>query len=291
MELEDLRPLLQGSLWADAPLAAVGIPDSEETALAMAVPSEQAEAAWRWWRDRLPVTQRYPLITVSWMGQAPLGDWIASVLDPFYFQEEYGADTSPARRLAEAETYGAEAEAAFLAERAQFETYDRVRQLTAAVLDCQSRYGRSPTMPPLATIIDLERFLLEWEEEQGFQPDVSLDYLSWFDPGDQPTAVVLLPTSQGWQTLAYLSRWGGSRHAMPLLRKWQEHYGLELVSHYGTMLQGLVARRPLTVAAAFAVATEHFAIAPCTLQLPGVTVRDHARALLHLDRWFLHERP
>lgn len=25
--------------------------------------------------------------------------------------------------------------------------------------------------------------------------------------------------------------------------------------------------------------------------LPGVAIREHAKALLHIDRWFLHERP
>lgn len=57
------------------------------------------------------------------------------------------------------------------------------------------------------------------------------------------------------------------------------------------MLQFVVARRPATAEEALELAWQQYLVAPCTMLLPGVSVRDHARALLHIDRWFLHERP
>ena len=57
------------------------------------------------------------------------------------------------------------------------------------------------------------------------------------------------------------------------------------------MLQLVVKRKPATLEEAFQLAWEQVAIAPCTNLLPGVSLRDHAKALFHLDRWFLHERP
>lgn len=57
------------------------------------------------------------------------------------------------------------------------------------------------------------------------------------------------------------------------------------------MLNFTVARRPRTPEEAFALAWEHQALAVDTLARPGVSFRDHARTLLAVDRWFLHNRP
>jgi hypothetical protein len=39
------------------------------------------------------------------------------------------------------------------------------------------------------------------------------------------------------------------------------------------------------------LAREHDILAANTLSNPGISLRDHARALTVLDRWFLHSRP
>jgi hypothetical protein len=57
------------------------------------------------------------------------------------------------------------------------------------------------------------------------------------------------------------------------------------------MLQCLVSRPPQTVQDAWTVAREHDLAGECTLALPGIRLRDYARALIGWDRWFLHERP
>jgi hypothetical protein len=83
----------------------------------------------------------------------------------------------------------------------------------------------------------------------------------------------------------------GTTVAIGFLKKWHQEYNAELVYHYGTMLQLNVGRRPTTPEAAFDLAWQQEALAECTTILPGVALRDHARSLLIVDRWFLHERP
>ncbi|WP_428268063.1 DUF4253 domain-containing protein [Haliangium sp.] len=68
-------------------------------------------------------------------------------------------------------------------------------------------------------------------------------------------------------------------------------FGAEIVAHYGTMLQLIVSRRPDDIDDAWALAYAQQLVAECTTVLPGISLRDHARALMHADRWFLHQRP
>jgi hypothetical protein len=151
----------------------------------------------------------------------------------------------------------------------------------------------------IASLLDLERWFFEWEQatfgdkalEIGPQ---HLRYLTWFAPREE-MALVLLPTPNGWDVPAYMS-WFGSESAsselvVALLREWHQRFGAELVCHYGTMLQLVTSRLPETPAEAMDLARQQQAIASCTTILPGMSVRDHARSLLHAQRWFLHERP
>ena len=70
---------------------------------------------------------------------------------------------------------------------------------------------------------------------------------------------------------------------MQLLKKWHEQYEAELVCHFGTMLNFIVAKPPNTSESAFELAWEQMVIAECTIILPGVSLRDHARSLLVAD--------
>lgn len=68
-------------------------------------------------------------------------------------------------------------------------------------------------------------------------------------------------------------------------------YQIELVCHYGTMLQLKTKNKPKTCQEALQLAIEQEIIAPCTTMLPGISLEDHACALLKSDYWFFHERP
>jgi hypothetical protein len=124
---------------------------------------------------------------------------------------------------------------------------------------------------------------------------VDLSYLQWYEPINQNLALLLLPIQNSWETLAYLHWYGainiGSDKVMAMLKYWHEQYEIELVCHYGTMLQLTVKNKPKNFQEALQLAIEQETIAPCTTILPGISLEDHASALLKTDHWFLHERP
>jgi len=121
------------------------------------------------------------------------------------------------------------------------------------------------------------------------------NYLNWYEP-DCGMGIILLPTLNSWETLAYISFFGAeglgeTEKVMTLLKSWQQRFSAELVAHYDTRLQFVVQQPPSNLEAAFQLAWEQYMIAPCPLALPGISLREHARALLHTQQWFLHERP
>lgn len=144
--------------------------------------------------------------------------------------------------------------------------------------------------------IAFEKWLLKWERANYPEtPSVHPGYIEWHDPGSQRQALILVPVAEQSDILAYIHWYGaetiGSEVVIFQLRDWGKRYGAELVAHYGTMLQFNVARQPKDIWEAFDLAVEQVALAPCTLALPGVSIREHARCLLNAKQWFLHERP
>lgn len=109
--------------------------------------------------------------------------------------------------------------------------------------------------------------------------------------------LLFLPFGSGAETLAVLAFWGqelpGStpERLVAILEYWNRLYAAELVANWGTMLQFVVSRPPHTLKDSWTLAVEQELIAPATLVLPGVSLRNHARVLIDRDRWFLHERP
>lgn len=132
--------------------------------------------------------------------------------------------------------------------------------------------GREPAREAIAqntfkTTYDLDRWLLDWELAIGGVNEPKNARFDWFEPDN--AFLLLLPTASSWET----------------------RFGAELIAHYGTMLQCLVARPPRDAQDAWEVAREHDLAAECTLALPGTAVRHYAQGLVGHNRWFLHERP
>jgi hypothetical protein len=169
------------------------------------------------------------------------------------------------------------------------------------------RFGDAPSIQQLrdlhnagtlSTNADLERWLLDWEVKRfgdaALVPE-SVAYLDgWELDGTSPCVVVLLPTLDSWRVLLSLGWWGleaGAAEKAAAVRVWGERYGAELTRSFVTTLHLRVARRPASIDEAFALAIEHRHFASDTLALPGISLRDHARALLTLDRWYFHARP
>jgi hypothetical protein len=136
-----------------------------------------------------------------------------------------------------------------------------------------------------------------FEQEERERPTTApqhVDHDDWYLPDN--CTLLDLPITHSEHAVAYVSFYGaegkgGHERLIAILRSWRERFGAELVANWGTMLQFAVARPPQTLDEAFVLAIEHDLVAPCTLALPGETVRDHARFLWRRPTWFLHERP
>ncbi len=299
--LKAIQELLKGTFLEAANIIELAIPRSTDTAIAIAVTSENKLQAWQLLRNHLDRTQRYPVITTCW-GYNPSLAWDKSIIaadlfSRFYFDEEYQEKRSPEKIISEADIYSSDDLELFLTSRVNRFNYHSEEELIAELEKTKADFGIAPLISEIKestevpTILDIERYLFNWEQSQSLEPKIYLSYQDWYEHIDQDIALVLLPNPDSWNALAYLSWYGGSKNAIPLIEKWHRDYGAELVCHYGTMLQFFVERPPANSEVAFDLAWEQVALAECTTLLSGVSIRDHARALLKLDRWFLHERP
>lgn len=310
--IEPITSLVQGTCLAGKQIMQLEIPETSDRAFALEVDLANGLDAWRVMRNYLDETKRYPVLVTCWINSST--NWEQNVLDSdlfsrFYFQEEAEQiserGTSPKSIIASANSVDIPN---WLSDRAKFFTDDLAAEVDYILQDIEQRFGIAPTKSEVKALIDtkqistrmeLEKWLFMWElehissEQRLASPDLS--YLSWYEPREQSMALILLPTVNSWDALAYLHWYGGcaagSDVAIALLRQWQQHYGAELVCHYGTMLQFDVESIPPTPEAAFTLAWEQEALAPCTTMLSGISLRDHARSLLYTHQWFLHERP
>jgi hypothetical protein len=304
LQLQDIRELLKGTFLEDAMMVELQIPRTTDVAIAIAVNSQSAIEAWKLLKNHLDQTQRYPVVTTCWSGFGET--WEQKMRDEdlfnrFYFDEEYPEGLSPEAIIAKADCYAKEDLDRYLSSQAQIYTYDLEQELLSELENTKTNFGIAPSLSEIKesakifTILDIEHYLFNWEykleQTQNLKPTLYLDYQDWFEPRDQVLALVLLPNPHSWNALAYLSWFGGSKNAIYLIKQWYQNYGAELVCHYGTMLQFFVSRRPADLQIAFELAWQQVGLAQCTTALPGVSIRDHARALLELDRWFIHERP
>ncbi|OIP75480.1 MAG: hypothetical protein AUK48_07580 [Oscillatoriales cyanobacterium CG2_30_44_21] len=306
--LNAIQALLTETFLKDADMVQLDIPLTEHQAIAIAIKLEDSLEAWQLLKNLLPQTLRYPVVSTCWGASG--GGWSRAVIEEdffsrFYFAEEYPEiDLSPEAVIARADLFSEKDLANFLSERAQLDTDDLQAQVITELENTRTQFGSSPSEAEIAelvksgeisTIIDLELYLFNWElkyqSELLIDSPEDLSYLEWYRPIGQTVTLLLLPTSHSWEALAYLPWFGGSKAAVPLLKKWQQIYGAELVCHSGTMLQLLVLQKPTSDRQAFDLATQQVLLAPCTTMLAGVSIREHARSLLKLDRWFLHERP
>jgi hypothetical protein len=315
---ETLAQLLSATPLAGRRVARLPIPESPATALAIQISPGELEPAWRTARDLLDTTGRWPLAVHC----PPEGrDWQtqlaeAQFFNRFFFEEaENTQDISPEGLLAAAEKAdlpaflgrieAQQAEWNGFAEEALDATLALTRQRCGTAPGPEEvrralatgEHTQHPTEPRPDERFRMESFLMAWEQTHCSPDALSVDtsYQDWVAEEDFPPALLLLPTPNPWDALAYVHYFGasplGSEYYIALGRTWQQRYGAELVAHFGTLLQVVVSRPPATPEEALQLAREQDLAALDTLARPGVALRDHARYLLKHNRWLLHQRP
>jgi hypothetical protein len=221
--------------------------------------------------------------------------WSDKPFDPLTLFRGEAADRTPAQVLADADA-------------APPAPFDPEAYLDDELAETEAMFGVAPSpeevqaaLGPSPRLLAVDRWLLGWEEGRPRVDDGSGgQHLGWFDPheGDRTYLLLLEAARMSEEAMAHLGFWGleTSGGLTParlagLVRGWRERFGAELVANWGTMLQFVVARPPQDLEAAYALAVEHWEVASDTMVLPGVPIRDHARALIGRDTWFLHNRP
>lgn len=314
----ELSEILQQTELENSKIASLPIPESTQIAFAIEIPKSSKLDCWRLLRSLIDKTQMYPVLTTCF--HLETGNWQEDTLKENYFHrsksffyDEKGRalaiNTSPQFIIDTAKSLNGQTLIKSMMEEGDAEDNSYWWDNDLYLLDLkrtQNNYGISPKLEQvkavlnsekIVTEIDFERWLLDWESDNVL-PELlltpqHLGYQDWYDTGSNSTgALLLLPTASGWETLAYIGFYDIlSAYDVFFLKHWHDHYGAELVAHYGTMLQFYVNKKPKTLMEAFDLASEHYLFASDTLILPGVSIREHAIALLNLDRWFLRRQP
>ena len=307
--VDQLEKLLANESLTDLNILSLEIPQHVEKAFAIEV-STNALQMWTTLRRLLPQIGMWPVLYTFWGN--PRNSWEEYVKAndtflrrPFEWETPEDKDSSPDAIVARAELTSFEG---LLESHANMYSENLHEDYAFSLQKTKQRFNAGPPANEVKALImsekiknyvELEKWLLDWElrhipAKKSLPPD-DTHYFDWYVPLNEPQALILLPTMNSWETLAFIHWHGaetcGTETAIAMLRWWREKYGAELVAHYGTMLHIAITRRPSSIEEAFRLAWEQEALAPCTTALPGVSLRDHARTLLTTDKWFLHERP
>lgn len=313
----ELAKILQSTILKDSNIASLAIPESQQLAFAIEVPRSQMLDCWRLLRSLVNDTQMYPVLSDRWL--AGTGNWQNDMIEEDYFcrneylyEQKNGSIESVASESIVDAAKSLNGEKIIKtrikkSERIADEEWREPDWYLHNLEETQRNFAISPkpeeakaalNSGEIITEIDFERWLFTWElnnvPKERLLPPPDLTYQEWYDVSPSDTIpLLLLPTSNSWETLAYMHFYGAMNSAedIAILKHWHDRYGAELVAHYGTMLQFYVTNKPQNLTEAFELASEQYEFAFDTFILPGVSIREHARALLHIDRWFLHERP
>lgn len=292
---EELAGLFTGTLLEGRPVQVNHRPDANLRFLAVEVDEAELVPVWRAARSLVSKTGRWPMMgnpypqgrrddVLSALAETRGSDLAGAAAR----RREAGRAQLRAMRRARADAWG--------------ETADDQR-LDYELRKTRRIYGSAPALSEVRRSVDpgdsnetLDCWLMRWEERQPRQPPARTDaYLKWFWDGGP---LVFIPARAGAEVFGYLDFWG--EQAVPgqipaglatIVDYWEAEYDAQLVANWGTMLQFVVDRPPRTLERALALAVEHELVAADTFSLPGVSLREHTRALIDRPAWFLHSRP
>jgi hypothetical protein len=320
--LDQLSELLVGTVFESSNKIELEIPESEARAFAIEVRPETGLSkldVWKFFRSLLDQTQRWPVI--AGYGFRDSEDWEKSVLqEDFFSRFEYknfpgnrqDREFSPEAIIERANLLNLKHA---LKQRNEEDTSNSFNEkiIEYELWYTQDRFGIAPTKElipssftayPQNPDLGLEKWLLDWELKnlpsniRLAAPDLrylSLDEIEQPIKGNAVETILLLPTQNSWETLAYLHYFGagsssGCEFMIALLQSWYERFDAELFSCMGCELFFKVGQKPSTIEDAFQLAVEQ---SPYTdfLSLGGISLRDHARSLLHVDYWWTFRKP
>lgn len=284
------------------------ISDTGKKAFAIEIDENTRYELWGHFKNLTSELQMYPIVSATW-GSGALS-WAENVkcedvFSRFYYEEEApDKNVSPVSIIALSESTSYES---VLDKHNRVYSRDIVDS-TAYYIDGLKRlFGKAPSEQEIldqmssgriGDYFDLNKWFFDWSvKEIGVErlSRESAAFLDWYEPVGQRELLLLLPTLNSWEAIAYMHWYGAcsttTEKAISLLRKWNAKYGAEIVAHYGIMLHLVVSRRPSTTGEAFELAKEQESLAPYTTVLSGATLSDLAIALMTRDNWFLHERP
>lgn len=311
-----LQTLIQDTPLAKAPVAAIDIPDASDKIFLIGIPHAHPLQSWSVMRALVPATGRWPLLVTLWDGSTAWPDKVRYMQEDLANRFAFTQERMRRERLSDspADIVAASADVDVDEQLREFELFrndpylDLEEDLAGAIEATRARCGIAPEISqPVDFLLAeqiysraaLERWLFAWEYRNSPAAreiaSGDLDHLQWFEPHSESLALMLLPSERHWEAPAYLHWFGAeslsSHFAVALLREWHLRYGTELVGHHGTMLELTTRRLPASPEEAFYLAWQQETVAPSTTLPAGVSLRDHARALMHTQSWFLHSRP
>jgi hypothetical protein len=315
--VDEVRRALAGTVLGGRPVEEVPIlPDEGLVACAVPCGPVDPHVAWEEARALLSATGRWPVLCSRAMAPEALQRWA--------FRDSEGRRKPVAEVLAEAERLsGPQAFAAFAAMGEWAAARDAQRR-PGLVLDTAGRLARSheldktrrivgaaPSVDEViaalgddATDIEIEQWLLAWEEAHRSREVSTRRRLALGPSADDERMLLLLPTGAAWEVFAYLGWFGAEGdEAAPLVavaREWAERWGAVVRLQTGIWMDLVVDRPPTDLDDAFLLARQQQLVAQDTNWTvatghaeEGVTysTRVLARDLLGNDRWHLQARP
>lgn len=281
------------------------IPDSDQTVLIVRVDSGDILTMWEAARSLLDRTRRWPVFMLSW--QNTDGNWKDDFIENLFFDRyAFQSEIFDGNRIGlspENITEGAAAiELSDIYQRLAMKRYDGVKEFLSYQVDAEGNdnpelmsriiQGLDDTITDRYRTASSRFYKCKFENDQIAALDTS--YITWYEAANHESLfLVFLPTKNSWEVPAYVQWYGaercGSEVVVAQLKDWHEHYGAEIVAHYGTMLQLTVGSKPKSLNEALDLAYVQDLLAPCSLS--GTSIGEHALDLMQSDKWFLHDRP
>ena len=321
---EELSKLLKSTPLENSNIVSLEIPESKDIALAIEIPRKNKFRSWQLMRSLVKVTGRYPILTD--IISPATGNWEQDVVEEDFFsrldyEEEqkysYLKNIAPESIIDAAKSIDGEKAIENRIEEHISIAEENWREADWCIYELEETKRNFSTAPSLQeteavlnsgkiiTKIDFERWLFNWEVENiprsqllklpkqvSVKTDCESSFLFEYS-SSKTTTLLLLPTTNTWDTLAYIHFYGAinSAEAIAILKYWHDLYSAELITCYLTILEFDVKQLPKSFDAAFKLAAQHYIFAPYDFMVGGTSIRSYALYLMEDDYWCLHERP